>query len=447
MTTFNVDGVAGFTKALKAAQSGDTIALAAGTYSGLTIAELKVSGITITSQDPAHEAILKNLLVYNANGLTFTGLEFSADAAKGDIPFKVAQSTNITFDHLNIHGSLDGNAANDVNAFAVYKSTGVTITNSEIQQLKNVVLDGPNDQVTLTGNSVHDISGVAVKTLTDATTPATDHPTTGTTPATGTPPTTGATPTTDHPTTGTTPPTGTTPTTDHPTTGTTPATGAPATSPTTVPPVTDHPTTGTTPTPGTQPTVTPSTEPKAIVATDAGGPLDGTANNDIMKGGKGADELHGKDGNDLLTGGAGNDTLFGDAGNDTLSGGDGNDVLQGGSGLNTLIGGGGADVFAFKTGDFANGLTKDADLIVDFSHAQGDKIDLSGIDAVAGTPADEAFTLIGSDAFHKVAGELRYEISGKNVLLLGDTNGDGIADVKVLIANASGSLAPGDLIL
>jgi len=142
MTTFNVDGAVSFAKALKSAQSGDTIALASGTYSGLKIAELKVSGITITSQDPAHQAVLKNLVIYNANGLTFTGLEFVADAAKGDIPFKVAQSTNITFDHLNIHGSLDGKATNDVSAFAVYKSTGVVISNSEIQQLKNVVLGG-----------------------------------------------------------------------------------------------------------------------------------------------------------------------------------------------------------------------------------------------------------------------------------------------------------------
>jgi len=166
-----------------------------------------------------------------------------------------------------------------------------------------------------------------------------------------------------------------------------------------------------------------------------------------MKGAKGADEFHGGAGNDYLLVAAGNDALYGDAGNDTLSGADGNDILAGGSGINTLLGGGGADTFVFKTGDFEGGVSKNRTTISDFSHAQGDKIDLTGLDAIAGTAADDAFTLIGSQGFHKLAGELRYEVSGRNVTLLGDTNGDGVADLVILLSNSAGSVTPGDVLL
>jgi hypothetical protein len=88
------------------------------------------------------------------------------------------------------------------------------------------------------------------------------------------------------------------------------------------------------------------------------------------------------DGNDTLLGGAGNDILFGQGGNDTLDGGKGNDILLGGTGDDTLIGGQGndiligglgADTFVWKAGDIGH------DIIKDFNHAQGDKIDLSDL--------------------------------------------------------------------
>ena len=44
------------------------------------------------------------------------------------------------------------------------------------------------------------------------------------------------------------------------------------------------------------------------------------------------------------------------------------------------------------------------DTITDFSATQGDKIALNGIDAKRATTADDAFTFIGSQAFHEVAG-------------------------------------------
>ena len=64
------------------------------------------------------------------------------------------------------------------------------------------------------------------------------------------------------------------------------------------------------------------------------------------------------------------DTLLGDVNNNTLDGQGGNDVLDGRGGNDTLTGGGGSDTFVYAAG---------ADVVTDFNHGQGDKIDLTGV--------------------------------------------------------------------
>lgn len=152
----------------------------------------------------------------------------------------------------------------------------------------------------------------------------------------------------------------------------------------------------------------------------------GTAKADLIVGGDGHDLLNGKGGNDILSGGAGKDSLFGGAGDDSLDGGKGADVLHGGTGKDALVGGTGADTFVFKTAAEANN-----DRILDFSRAEGDKIDLSGIDANVRASGDQKFAFIGDKAFSGDAGELRY---AKGVVY-GDTNGDKIADFHFDISN------------
>lgn len=97
--------------------------------------------------------------------------------------------------------------------------------------------------------------------------------------------------------------------------------------------------------------------------------------------------------------------LYGKAGNDTLIGGGGKDFLYGGRG---------ADHFDFLSlTDSLVGPRRD--IIEDFSHAQGDKINLSLIDANTLVPGDQAFRYIGSDSFkhyhslhHSVYGMVRF---------------------------------------
>lgn len=198
--------------------------------------------------------------------------------------------------------------------------------------------------------------------------------------------------------------------------------------------------------------------------------LVGGAGDDRLYGGIGSDLLDGEKGDDLLNGGGGfdyatyfysdagvtvnlaagtasdgvggtdtltaiegvygskfADTIRGDAGTNELFGNQGDDVLIGGAGQDLTVGDAGADRFVFADGDVST-TAKNADLIGDFSHSEGDKIDLSGLDANADTAGDQAFTFIGKAAFSGVAGELRFEVVDGETLLIGDANGDKIAD-------------------
>ena len=106
-----------------------------------------------------------------------------------------------------------------------------------------------------------------------------------------------------------------------------------------------------------------------------------------VRGGNGSDRLVGDTQDNLLTGNGGRDALFG---------GDGNDTLDGGRGPDTLTGGLGADTFLFHdAGDSRPGNRHDE--IRDFTSGS-DIIDLSGIDAHAATPTDDAFVFSGTTA-------------------------------------------------
>lgn len=154
-------------------------------------------------------------------------------------------------------------------------------------------------------------------------------------------------------------------------------------------------------------------------------------------GGAGSDRLVGVENligsafDDQLTGDARNNRLTGGAGDDLLRGMDGNDILVGDAGIDRLLGGAGADRFVFDDDD--SGATRaTADRIFDFSHADRDRIDLSAIDANSTTDADDSFTFIGDHAFSGVAGELQLTQESGRFILVGDTDGNGIADFMII---------------
>jgi len=143
-----------------------------------------------------------------------------------------------------------------------------------------------------------------------------------------------------------------------------------------------------------------------------------------------------KDGADTLIGNAGDDILFGQGGNDKLYGGAGNDILVGGKGDDILSGGAGADTFVWLKGDTGN------DVITDFKHTEGDKLDLS--DLLQGNNDNNLSSYL----------KLTTDSSGTSTLQVSSTgsftaNGGGTADVTIKVEGASwgsGSSAINNLI-
>jgi ELWxxDGT repeat protein len=217
--------------------------------------------------------------------------------------------------------------------------------------------------------------------------------------------------------------------------------------------------------------------------------LSGLAGNDTVLGGLGADTLSGGTGADSLEGGADNDTysvddlgdvvveqtsggydrvittvdwvleanverlslggvadldgtgnelanrLDGNAGANRLDGAGGNDVLIGGGGADELQGGLGADRFIFQSAADANG-----DVIMDFSAAEADRIELQSMDANANLAGNQTFAFIGSSAFGGIAGQLRFG----GGFLQGDVSGDGVADFQIELTSVA-SLAAANI--
>jgi VCBS repeat-containing protein len=183
-------------------------------------------------------------------------------------------------------------------------------------------------------------------------------------------------------------------------------------------------------------TVTPPPPPAGAIV--------GGAGDDVMNGTSGADIVYGQAGDDEISSADGADTLFGGNDDDTLNGGAGNDVLNGGLGRDDLTGGTGADIFRFYLA--AESTAAGLDRIRDFTASQGDKIDLSLIDANTVLAGNNDFTPVAS--FTGVAGQLVWGSTASGYLLQGDVSGDGVADfaVEVRLVGSS-SLTAADLIL
>lgn len=161
-----------------------------------------------------------------------------------------------------------------------------------------------------------------------------------------------------------------------------------------------------------------------LLGEDGSDRLYGDEGKDRLFGGTGSDRLSGGSGHDLLDAGDGSDRLLGGSGNDTLRGGAGTDRLTGGTGQDVLRGDAGADSFVFETSnDSPDGRWRDS--IADFT---------SGTDKIVLTALwnNDHFAFVGAKGFSGHAGEWRY---AKGVLA-GDLDGDGRADMEIVLADS-----------
>jgi len=158
--------------------------------------------------------------------------------------------------------------------------------------------------------------------------------------------------------------------------------------------------------------------------------LIGTSFEDVMLGDKANNTMNGGVSRDTLVGRGGNDLLKGEDGADTISGSGGVDFLIGGAGRDTLTGGSGNDQFTFFNVTDSAGTARD--LVTDFTQSE-DLLSLYAIDANQQLAGDQQFEFIGAESFGNVAGQLRSVFIGNNTQVEADVDGDGLADLTILL--------------
>ena len=146
-----------------------------------------------------------------------------------------------------------------------------------------------------------------------------------------------------------------------------------------------------------------------------------------------------------IGGNFGDNVLRGMAGNDTIDGWTGDDTIIGGAGNDRMTGGADADTFVVLNSDMVStvgGGIRQADTILDLNFSDGDRIDLSDIDANINLGGDQDFYFVSS--FSRHAGEAKLTYNGTNTILQLDVDGDGKADYQL---NIQGVDATGGTIL
>ena len=156
----------GLLAALKAANAGDTILLASGTYSAVSLTGLNFAGtVTVQSADSAHQAVISTLNLSYSSGLAFNHIEFTSGGATA---VTVNGSQNVSFDATKI----DGGAVAGGNGMMIRDSSGVSVTHSDIGNLGTGINELNSTQLTISNNVFHDIqngdirgSGDTVETI------------------------------------------------------------------------------------------------------------------------------------------------------------------------------------------------------------------------------------------------------------------------------------------
>jgi parallel beta-helix repeat protein len=151
--------------ALQTAQAGEVIKLAAGSYGDVQLSGLHFSGagVTITSADPTHEAVVNSVWASQSSGLTVDHLNVQLPASE-QYGVYIGDASNVSVSNLTIQGTGAPGAYNGVGVM-VRSSTGVSLTHSDMGQLDTGMVVGDSSTVTVSNNTVHDVSGDGMDTV------------------------------------------------------------------------------------------------------------------------------------------------------------------------------------------------------------------------------------------------------------------------------------------
>jgi hypothetical protein len=132
MSDFSVTSSAELTQALAAAQSGDTIALAPGVYSDVSVSNLNFSAaVNVVSEDPANEAVLTDLSVFQSSGLHFQNLTFAGAASNPSMPFVITSSNHLELENITFQNQ----TSDDFSILMTSHSDQISLHNSNGQTI------------------------------------------------------------------------------------------------------------------------------------------------------------------------------------------------------------------------------------------------------------------------------------------------------------------------
>jgi Ca2+-binding RTX toxin-like protein len=141
--------------------------------------------------------------------------------------------------------------------------------------------------------------------------------------------------------------------------------------------------------------------------------------------------LIGSSGRDVLAGTAAANTIQGGDGSDKLFGFAGNDVLRGDGGADTMTGGEGADTFEFDFVEHSPAGFFVRDVVQDFSHAQGDVLDLSFIDASPENPNINSFEFLGKNGGFDAPGQVQFVFENNTTVVQINTVGNDTPEMEI----------------
>lgn len=132
------------------------ILLASGVYPKLLVNGVKNGSTVTVTAEPAAEVVILGLDIRKAKGFLFTGLRFQAKGA-GEFFFLVSDSEDVHFNSLKIGGPRATDPASKAAGVSLLRSKSVSITNSEVFDLRVGVGIGNCEGVKVLGNDFHDL--------------------------------------------------------------------------------------------------------------------------------------------------------------------------------------------------------------------------------------------------------------------------------------------------
>lgn len=158
MAILNVSTATELLAAVKLAQPGDEIRVAAGQYSGVALKGILPTGnITITSADPANPATFTDLQISGSSNITISNVKMVVPSNSYTwYHFQILSSSNIKV----VDSIFDGPGMNPVQSttgLIVRNSTNVSVDSSEFKNLVFGVAFFDNKGVSVTNSVFHDI--------------------------------------------------------------------------------------------------------------------------------------------------------------------------------------------------------------------------------------------------------------------------------------------------